>query len=89
MAWQEGAHVTKTNKASADVQQKFPNTPTVVDYSTVTYWLRRLTVTAGDVNELTLSDRGVWMTGVREEVLKTATDAPPRPTGQRPGGRRD
>ena len=63
----------------------------VVDYSTVTYWLRHLTVIAGQVSELTLSDRAGWMTGVRQEVLKTATDAAPRPTGgqQRPGGRRN
>lgn len=90
VAWREEAHVTKTSTPSADVQQKYPNTPLVVDYSTVTYWVRRITVTAGELSDLTLSDRGVWMTGVRQEVLKTANDAPRRPTGQqRPGGPRN
>jgi hypothetical protein len=91
VAWREEAHVTKTSTLSADVQQKYPNTPLVVDYSTVTYWVRRITVTAGELSDLTLSDRGVWMTGVRQEVLKTANDAPPKATGsqRRSGGPRN
>ncbi len=89
VAWREDAHSSKTSKMTPQTTKSFPNAPMTVDRSTLTYWRRRFTVTAGEATELTLSDRGVWMTAVREEVLKTAGDAPSRPAGghqQAPGG---
>lgn len=47
----------------------------VTGYYVVTYWLRELTVAAGAVDEVELTDRNAWFTGVSEN-----RQGPPAPT---------
>ena len=51
-------------------------------YYALTYWLRELTVTAGSVEALELTDRNAWLTGVSENrqpaPLPTQPRLPPR-----------
>lgn len=51
-------------------------------YYVVTYWLRELTVAAGSVDEIELTDRNAWFTGVSEDrqppPLPNQPTSPPR-----------
>lgn len=38
----------------------------VIGYDVVTYWLRELTIVAGAVEAIDLTDRNIWLTGVAE-----------------------
>jgi len=77
VAWWETGHQRKTNKAErrGGVDQ-YANVPVTVDYSTVTCWRQRVSVRAGETIDVSLTDRAVWLTGVREEVLTTTTGIP-------------
>jgi len=55
---------------------------TLAGYYVVTYWLRELTVAAGAVEAIELTDRNAWLTGVSESrqppFLPTQPTRPPR-----------
>jgi hypothetical protein len=46
-------------------------------YSVVTYWLREVTVVAGTVETVDLTDRNAWLTGITED--RDAAPGPPAP----------
>jgi hypothetical protein len=76
VAWWETGHQRKTSKPATKVGAKYADIPITVDYSTVAYWRQRISVKPGEVAEVTLSDRAVWMTAVREEVLDASSGRP-------------
>jgi hypothetical protein len=83
VAWWETGHQRKTNKPDRRGVDQYADVPMTVDYSTVTCWRRRVSVKLGEETEVTLSDRAVWMTAVRQEVLSTSSGNP-RNWGQSP-----
>jgi hypothetical protein len=83
VAWWETGHQRKTSKPEANAGVRYADIPVTVDYSTVTYWRQRVSVKSGEVADVTLSDRAVWMTAVRQEVLNVSTGRP-RTSGQSP-----
>jgi hypothetical protein len=75
LAWQEGGHTSKRYRLRGHDAERYPNIPTNVTYSVVTYWRARVVVRPGETLEVTLTDRNVWMTAAREEG---GTPIPPR-----------
>ena len=53
----------------------FPQPDKLMGYDVVTYWLREVTVVAGAVETVELTDRNAWMTGIAE-----TRQPPPPPT---------
>ncbi|HEY7203169.1 MAG TPA: hypothetical protein VIA61_02665 [Methylomirabilota bacterium] len=76
LAWREGGHQSKQHKLRDLDAKRYPDIPSTVTYSMVTYWRSRVTVRKGETVEVSLSDRNVWMTAPRQEG---ATPKPPRP----------
>ena len=75
LAWQEGGHLSKHFNIHGLEARQYPNMPTNVTYSVVTYWRLRVTVHPTETVEVSLNDRNVWMTAARQEG---GTPAPPR-----------
>jgi hypothetical protein len=75
LAWREGGHLTKKFRLRGDETAKFPNVPTSVTYSVVTFWRTRVAVRAGEITEIVLNDRNVWLSAARQEG---GTPVPPR-----------
>jgi hypothetical protein len=75
LAWREGGHLTKKFRLRGPETAKFPDLPTSVTYSVVTFWRTRIAVRAGETTEVTLSDRTVWLSAARQEG---GTPVPPR-----------
>lgn len=76
LAWREGGHQSKQHKVRDQDAKRYPDIPSTVTYSMVTYWRSRVTVRKGETVEVALSDRNVWMTAPRQEG---GTPKPPRP----------
>jgi len=81
LAWREGGHLSKRFKLRDTEASRYPNVPSNVTYSTVTYWRTRVTVRAGEAAEVTMSDRNVWLTAARQEGGTPVT--PRRPQGSK------
>ena len=75
LAWREGGHVSKRFKISEKDARRYPDVPTSVTYSVLTYWKSRLTVRPSETVEVSMTDRNVWMTGGRQE---SRPQGPPR-----------
>lgn len=84
LAWREGGHLSKRYKLRETEASRFPNVPTDVTYSVVTFWRARIAVRAGETAEVTMTDRSVWLTAARQEGGTPVT--PRRPQG--PGNKR-
>jgi len=76
LAWREGGHQSKQHKVRDLDAKLYPDIPSTVTYSMVTYWRSRVTVRKGETVEVSLSDRNIWMTAPRQEG---GTPKPPRP----------
>ena len=76
LAWREGGHQSKQHKIREPDLKRYPDVPSAVTYSMVTYWRSRVTVRRGETVEVSMSDRNVWMTAPRQEG---GTPKPPRP----------
>ncbi len=81
LAWQEGGHVSKRFNIRELEARHYPNVPTNVTYSVVTYWRLRVTVHPTETVEVDLNDRNVWMTAARQETGTPV--APRRPPSQK------
>lgn len=82
LAWYEGGHSSKRFRIRDQDTKHYPNVPTNVTYSVVTYWRTRVTVRAGETAEVAATDRNVWMTAGRQET-GTPMAPPRRPTQRR------
>lgn len=67
LAWREGGHLSKQHKLRDQDAKRYPDLPTTVVYSIVTYWRFRVTVRKGETAEVALNDRSVWLTAPRHE----------------------
>jgi hypothetical protein len=67
LAWREGGHLTKKFRLRGNETTKFPDVPTSVTYSVVTFWRTRVAVRAGETTEVALNDRNVWLSAARQE----------------------
>ena len=67
LAWREGGHLTKKFRLRGTETSKFPDVPTSVTYSVVTFWRTRVAVRAGETAEVALNDRNVWLSAARQE----------------------
>lgn len=79
LAWKELGHSAKRIRLRPRDARKYPDVPTSVDYSMVSYWRLRVTVRAGETTEATLTDRNVWMTASKEERRFPDQPAPAAP----------
>jgi hypothetical protein len=76
LAWREGGHTAKRFKLRDQDTKRYPNVPSNVTYSVVTYWRMRVTVKPAETVEIGMSDRNTWMSGARQEA---GSPVPPRP----------
>jgi hypothetical protein len=67
LAWYEGGHTAKRFSLRDQDAKRYPNVPTNVTYSMVTYWRSRVTVEPSRTVTVTLTDRNPWMTAPRQE----------------------
>ncbi len=79
LAWKDLGHSTKRYRLQRGETRKYPDVPTSVDYSVVTYWRLRVTVRAKETTETTLTDRNVWITALKEERRFPDQTAPTGP----------
>jgi hypothetical protein len=77
LAWREGGHTTKRFKLREQDAKRYPNVPSNVTYSVVTYWRMRVAVKPAETVEIALSDRNTWMTGARQEAGSPVAPRPP------------
>ena len=67
LGWREEAHAVKAARTPARDAGHFATAPKMTGYGAVSYWRMRVSLRAGETTEVRLSDRGVWLTAVREE----------------------
>jgi hypothetical protein len=79
LGWKEAGHSTKRFRLRPQDARKFPDVPRGMDYTLVDYWRLRVTVRAGETTEVTLTDRNVWLTGLKEEGRYPDQPAPTAP----------
>jgi hypothetical protein len=77
LAWREGGHATKRFKLREQDAKRYPNVPSNVTYSVVTYWRMRVAVKPAETVEIALSDRNTWMTGARQDAGSRVAPRPP------------
>jgi hypothetical protein len=77
LAWREGGHATKRFKLREQDAKRYPDVPSNVTYSVVTYWRMRVEVKPAETVEIALSDRNAWMTGARQEAGSPVAPRPP------------
>lgn len=77
LAWREGGHMAKRFRLREQDARRYPNVPTNVTYSIVTYWRARVAVRPAETAEVAMSDRNVWMTAARQESGNPAPVTPP------------
>jgi len=79
LGWREEKHAVKAPRIPPKDEGKFAQTPVVTGYAAVSYWRVPVSVRAGETTAVSLSDRGVWLTAVREELKQpdAATGPPP------------
>lgn len=82
LAWRESGHTGKRFKLRDQDAKRYPQIPTNVTYSIVTYWRSRIAVRPAQTVEVTMSDRNAWMTAARQE---SGNQAPSRPPATQPG----
>jgi len=76
LGWREEQHAVKGARAAPGSAAGFPGIPVTTGYAAVSYWRMRVSVRAGEVTSVDLSDRSVWLTAVRQEL--THPDGTPR-----------
>jgi hypothetical protein len=81
LAWRESGHVGKKLKVNEKDARRYPDVPTNVTYSVVTYWKSRVTVGPAETVEVPITDRNAWMTAGRQE------SRPPGPPKEDPTGK--
>jgi hypothetical protein len=69
IGWREVAHPMKPKGPARDAG-KFAERPVSAGYGAVSYWRMRVSVRAREATPVTLSDRSVWLTVVREELIQ-------------------
>lgn len=79
VAWKDLGHSAKRYRLQKGEARKYPDVPTSVGYSMVTYWRLRVTVRAKEASEITLTDRNVWITALKEERQFPDQPAPTGP----------
>jgi hypothetical protein len=79
VAWKDLGHSAKRYRLQKGETRKYPDVPTSVGYSMVTYWRLRVTVRAKEASETTLTDRNVWITALKEERRFPDQTAPTGP----------
>ena len=67
LAWREESHAAKGGKAAPKDMNRYRDIPVMTGYAAVSYWRMRVSVVPGTVTPVTLSDRAIWLTAVREE----------------------
>jgi len=77
LAWREGAHTAKRFKLRDQDAKRYPNVPSNVTYSLVTYWRMRVAVKPAETVEIAMSDRNSWMTAARHEAGSPVPARPP------------
>ncbi|MGH7368732.1 MAG: hypothetical protein ACREKQ_09260 [Candidatus Rokuibacteriota bacterium] len=77
LAWREAGHMSKRFKLRPEDAKRYPNVPTSATYSVVTYWRARVAVKPAETVEITMSDRNMWMTAVRQESGNPVQADPP------------
>jgi hypothetical protein len=82
LAWRESGHTGKRFKLRDQDAKRYPQIPTNVTYSIVTYWRSRIAVRPAQTVEVTMSDRNAWMTAARQE---SGNPVPSRPPATQPG----
>jgi hypothetical protein len=82
LAWRESGHTGKRFKLRDQDAKRYPQIPTNVTYSIVTYWRSRIAVRPAQTVEVTMSDRNAWMTAARQE---SGSPVPSRPPATQPG----
>ena len=83
LAWRESGQQTKQHKVRDQDAKRYPDVPSTVTYSMVTFWRSRVTVQKGETVEVSLSDRNVWMTAPRQEGGNPKPPRPPSPKKRR------
>jgi hypothetical protein len=68
LGWREESHAVKAARTPAKDAGHFATAPTMTGYGAVSYWRMRVSLRAGETTEVSLSDRSVWLTAVREEL---------------------
>ncbi len=69
LAWREVRHSGKGGRPDP----RDTGAPASTGYAVVTFWRMRLDVRAGEATEVSLTDRNVWLTGIREDVSAPAS----------------
>lgn len=67
LAWREDTHAVKPGHTQSKDIGKYAETPTLTGYGAVSFWRMRVSVKAGQISEVRLTDRSVWLTAVRED----------------------
>lgn len=81
LGWREEEHAVKGARPPSREGPGFRDIPTATGYAAVSYWRMRVSVRAGEVTVVDLSDRSVWLTAVRQELAYR--DAAPRKAAPR------
>jgi hypothetical protein len=65
-------------------RELFDRRPQLTGYYAVTFWLREITIKAGQATDVELTDRNAWMTGIAEERLDVGPQGRPPARPARP-----
>jgi len=87
LAWREGGHMAKRYKMREKDAKLYPDVPSQVTYSIVTYWRVRVAVRPAETVEIAMSDRNGWMTAARQEAGTPVPRRPPAPAAGPEKGR--
>ncbi|HET8578355.1 MAG TPA: hypothetical protein VFO18_14765 [Methylomirabilota bacterium] len=67
LGWKEAGHSSTRFRMRSKDAKNFPDVPTGMGYTMMEYWRVRVTVRAGESTEVTLTDRNIWLTALKEE----------------------
>ena len=67
IAWREEAHAVRGARAAPKDLSRYQDIPVMTGYAAVSFWRMRVSVTPKEVTSVSLSDRSIWLTAVREE----------------------
>ena len=65
LGWREER--TQSASRTPAKTRAFATVPTMTGYGAVSYWRMRVSLRAGETAEVSLTDRSVWLTAVREQ----------------------
>lgn len=82
LAWRETPHAKRPPGPKRGEAERYRTRPQVFGQTTVTYWWRPVTVSAGEEATVRLHDRNEWITGVREDRRIPDQGQPPTPRRQ-------